>query len=346
MIKACDDLFDIIKLQFDLPNNTIPNFNDSRWVDGGNFEQKWLTYSMLKNKFQISHNVYFGLIEHYSDVYFFAIGYDDPTNLPPELTHYSLNSGLFTVLVSELGLPIKSDITNIFLEQNILSQSKSTPLYKGHDFNDLIKIFPNIYVAEINSTFTSKDNLHQIICAYLSANKEFLLLPFGQVNLDKIHDLVVINSLVLNYESILQALLSSTFKFAFLDLYRCIEMLYQIIYIDEAHNLLGLTINRSDFLVKIDKTLNWKPNERSTLTKLFSQTPLLHKQSFLKTIQLISRTTSENNACSWLYDLRCNIVHLKSMQTNIQLSPKDWQNIISGTLDLMSYWYSHYSTFN
>ena len=148
----------------------------------------------------------------------------------------------------------------------------------------------------------------------------------------------------MSYDSIVQALLSSHFKFAFLDLYRCIELLYQVIYIDDAHKKLSLTINRTEFLNAIDDKLGWKPNERNAIKKIFIETIDPYKNELQKSIKEIDNQISSFS--DWLYDLRCSIVHLKSAQKKFELTHSQWDKLISGMTRLLFYWYQKYQTFD
>jgi hypothetical protein len=345
--KSTELIFDIIKLRFDLTSILPIEFNYPRWIYGDKLDEGWFADCKIPTTIEILRENRFGLIKYQNVNYFFSTGLEDPDILPNGLIPSVLNAGLFAAIVSDTELPIKTSVTNLQLEQSILSQNKNVPLYQGHDYNDLRKYFPNIYVAEITTQFIGDpNNLQQIICSYLALNKKFITLPFSDNTLHKINDLVLLNSSILSYDSIIQSMLSSTFKFAFLDMYRCIELLYQIIYVDDTYKNLSLTINRTIFLNAIDEKLNWKPNERNSLKKLFSETPEIHKREIVQTIKRISNVKQADNCSDWLYDLRCSIVHLKSTQKVFNLTPVDWDKLLFGIGHLTTYWYDKYRTFN
>lgn len=334
-------------MKFDLGAlSTLPtNFFDTRYISGNSIEKRWLSHSRILTMTALSQQAKFAIVEFNSDLYFVIIGLEDPDYLPIGLLEEKVNAGLFTAIVCEFELPIRAGITNLYLEENILSQSVVQPLYDGHDVEDLKKIFPNIYIMKITASFSGDStNIHQLISHLITQNSKYVFLPFSQKTLDKIQELITYNSTILSYESITQALFASHFKFAFLDLYRCIELLYQIIYLDETHRKLSLTIDRTDFLIAIENDLGWRPKERASLIKIFNDTPHVHLSAINKAVRDASPTIS--NYGNWLYDLRCNIVHLKSIQRKFELKDKNWEQIIYGTSDLLCYWYSRYSNFN
>ena len=340
---AIELVFDIVKLRF-VSNILLPqDFNAKRWISGDATDINWLAHCKILHCSQVSTEIFFVIVQYDNQNYFVAIGYEDPQVLPVGLTLSSLNAGLFTTMVSELELPLKGGVSDLQLIQNVLSQSDIDTAYKGHDFIELKKYFPNIVVAEITPQFGGdKDNLFQIVCMYLTANSFFLSLSFSSKTLDRITDLVLLNSDILDYESVFQALLSSQFKFAFLDVYRCIEMLYQIIYIEEAYSTLNLTISKMDFLSAIDSKLRWKPIERVTLEKIVSETPTNDKSNLINAVFSVERGKKVSD---WVYDLRCSIVHLKTTHIKFTINPTQWDKVIYGMIDLLIYWYRKYPTF-
>jgi hypothetical protein len=328
--KAIELLFDIIKIRFDLSSSVLPSdFYQSRWIQGKALEEDWLTHCDFKSALEIAHEKQFAILEYQNNLYFVATGLEDPDNIPIGVSYFPLNSGLFTAVVTELELPVKSSVTDLQLEQNILSQSTADSLYQGHDMIDLIPIFPNIFVGEITNQYVGDPhNLPQLVCSYIALNKKFVALPFSQSTLDKINDLVLLNSKILSYDNIIQCLLTSHFKYSFLDLYRCIEMLYQIIYVDDTHAKLALTIDKTDFLLAIDENLSWRPNERNALKKIFCQTPGIYMANLNQAIRAIDHQIKSYS--DWLYDLRCNVVHLKSAQKKFNLKHHGSSEILVG----------------
>lgn len=340
-------VFDLIKLNFDLLNSSVlpVDFYNTRFIKGNATETRWISHSKIIKNVAFNQEIKFAILEFDGDYYFVTIGLDEPDFLPLGIIEENVNAGMFTVIVSEFELSVKNGISKLYLEENILSQSTMDPLYCGHDKNDLSRIFPNIYAMKITSGFSGDpNNIYQLISFFITLNSKFVFLPFTKKTLDKIHELVASNSVILSYESITQALFSSHFKFAFLDLYRCIELLYQIIHLDETYKKLSLSIDKTDFLIAIENDLGWRPKERSSLIKIFNDTP----NSFMLDINKAVKEAAPgiNNYGNWLYDLRCNIVHLKSIQRKFELKDNDWEKIIYGISNLLCHWYNKYPNFN
>lgn len=346
MIYATETLFDLIKLNFDLSTASVlpSDFYNTRFVKGDAAEARWLSHSKIVKSVSLSQELKFAILEFDGEMYFVTVGLEDPDKSPIGLVEEKVNSGLFVAIISVLEIPVRNGISTLYLEQNILSQSASDPLYQGHEKEDLAKIFPNIYAMKITLGFSGdSSNIFQLVSFLVTSNPKFIFLPFSIKTLDKIQELVACNSVILSYESIMQALFSSHFKFAFLDLYRCVELLYQLIYLDETHSKLSLTIDKTDFLIAIENDLGWRPKERTSLIKIFNDTPGSFKIDINKAIA--DAAPGVKNHGDWLYDLRCNIVHLKSIQKRFELKENDWEKIIYGVSQLLCFWYNKYPNF-
>ena len=345
ILKATDNLFDIIKMNFDLSSSLPKDFYNNRWIKGDALEKKWLSQCKIISHVEISIETRFVFVEFDSEFFFIVVGLESPDYIPSGVIVENLNAGIFTAIVSELELPVRKEISNLFLQQYILSQNDTDSLYQGHDLADLVKVFPNLFVMKITPSYGGdRTNIQQFICFYLTLNTKFVLLPFKKKTLDKIYELVAGNSKILSYESITQALFSSHFKFAFLDLYRCIELLYQLIHLDETYHKLSLTINRTDFLIAIENNLGWRPTERTSLIKICNETPDVYKIDLSKAVREINPQLQDYG--NWIYDLRCNVVHLKSIQKKFDLKADNWEKLIYGVASLLCHWYNKYPNFD
>lgn len=337
-------LFELIQVQFDLLEPLPSDFFDDRYLTLDTNEKDWLSYCKVLSKLEVAKEQYYAIVKYDSELYFIVINNRDNIHLPSGLEFYDLNLGLFTVIITELEIPVKTGITNLYLTDKVLSQSKNNPDYTGHNSEYLYEIFPKITVCKFANQFIgNSENLLQIVCLFLSTNKHFLTLPFSTRTLESISEVILVGSQILNYDNIIQSLLSSNFKFSFLDFYRCIEMLYQIVYIEDAYQHLTLSINKRNFLNTIDQKLRWRPTERAALKKIFNETQDAYKDAIVKAIKSINNTNL--NYSDWIYDLRCNIVHLKSEQVSYNFRSDQWDSLIYGLSRIILFWYQRYITF-
>lgn len=342
---AMEVLFLLVKDHLEPSFTAGPELEKVRFVNGNIEETNWLTNAKIIETYAYSVDRRFGLVEFEGENYFFVIGFGEPTKTPVGLSRIDTNAGLFVALISDLEIPVSRSISNEYLVENILSQHEDSDQYSGHDFRELVKIFPEVYIAEVtNEFFGDPSNLIQIASYYLASNGSLLDLPFSNECLDELIYLIATNSNILNYENILQALLSSQFKFAFLDLYRCIELLFQVVYIDETCGALGVGNQKLKFLQAIEDTLGWRPVESSALAKIFDGTP----PEILKTLNDAVTNYDSNiaNIGKWFYALRCSIVHLKTTHKTYEIKIGQWEPLLHGTARILRYWYQIYFRFS
>lgn len=343
--SAIELVFLLIKDRFDLTAITGEEFNKTRWVKGDEVASEWLTDCRLVDTYSFSAHRQFCTIEFGSKRYFAATGFGEPDTVPIGLESIEINPGLFVALVSELELPIPKAITPKILEEKILSQHVDSDQYSGHEVHELVTVFPDIFVAEVTKDFFGDPkNLIQLAAYYLATNRQLLSIPFKDSTLDEVVFLLSTNSNILNYENILQALLASQFKFAFLDLYRCIELLYQVIYISKTSSALGMPTQQFKVLSAIDETLGWRPVESVSLRKIFTETPKPLITSLGDAIRSYDGNVGDYS--KWLYMLRNNIVHLKPTHQSVYLKDSQWEPIICGLVRILKFWYQKYNRFD
>lgn len=349
--SANELLFDLIKIKFDQIkiSNDISLFNKKRWVYGDSLDKDWLINCKIIENHEITNDIRYGFMEYNNEEFYFVTGLNRAQNLPSGLEEEPLNPGVFLAIASELELSILSSVSLMQIENEILYQHVDSYKYIGHNLSDLAPFFPNIFILKVTPEYPGElPRTQQFFAMLLSCNPQYLYLKFEKKTLDSVLNLSLTNSNILSYDNIIHALLSSNYKYTFLDLYRCIEQLYQIVHIESAYVNLRLDqmdlISRTQFLETIDLHLSWKPQERSTLEKIFSMTPEMDKKEIFSYYHLIKKN-KDANVSSKLYDLRCNIVHLKTSQKSIMHNNEEWEKIISGICSLLVYWYNKFSAF-
>lgn len=319
-----------------------------RYVYGNEEEKRWLKSFKIYQEHSLNYGYSgcFYLGEYNNEMYIFSVGIGEFTNVPEGLINIDLNAGCFLAICSELQLMVREDYPALKIYNQILSQHSQIEGYTGHR---LVKpLFPSITVLKIDSAIFSGDpkNIELIASLLISMNKEYIKLPFNNDTLVQMQQLCYKNFQLFRYENLFQALIASAFKFTFLDLYRSIEMLYQVCYISELENI--LKIPTTSLLTAIDSSLKWKPNERNTLCKIINEISPSNRQIFTNKLPKIIKSISGDSISSpdhlwgWIYDLRCNIVHLKVLHSKIIISDKNWNVIFQGLIEIIIAAYDKY----
>lgn len=321
-----------------------------RYVYGTDEEKNWLkSFKIHQEHFlNYGHSGSFYLGEYNSESYIFSVGIGEFLNVPEGLTTIDLNAGCFLAICSDLQLMVREDYPALKIANQILSQHSEIEGYIGHKLDDLRPLFPSITLLKIESTVFSGDstNVELIASLLISMNKEYIKLPFNNDTLDRMQRLCYKNFQLFRYENLFQALTASAFKFTFLDLYRSIEMLYQVCYMLELEKILN--ISADSLLTAIDSSLNWKPNERNTLCKIINEISPANRPIFTHKLPKIIKNISGNSISTpdhiwgWVYDLRCNIVHLKVHHSKMNISDKNWNDIFQGLIEIIVSAYDKY----
>ncbi len=321
-----------------------------RFVYGNEEEKKWLkSFKIHKEHFlNYGHSGSFYIGEYNSERYVFSVGIGEFQNTPEGLVATDLNAGCFLAICSDLQLMVREDYPVLKIANLILSQHNEIEGYIGHKLDDLRPLFPSITILRIDSTIFSGDptNVELIASLLMSMNKEYIKLPFSNDTLERMQHLCYRNFQLFRYENLFQALTASAFRFTFLDLYRSIEMLYQVCYISELEKTLN--ISADTLLSAIDSSLKWKPNERNTLCKIINEISPANRPIFTHKLPKIIKNISGDSISApdqlwgWIYDLRCNIVHLKVHHSKISISEKNWNEIFQGLIEIIISAYDKY----
>lgn len=339
-----DLFFTIIKLRLLELGGDTTDIDESRYVYGEVYEANWLAGLQIEESLPITLDNNILLCQYQGESYFITTGYKGGI-APHGFLPVELNAGIFVAVVSEIELKLLNSVTNFEIENYILSQFVGQHGYDGHELSDLVKYFPSVEVYQINNYDYPSPKLEQLASIFLANNRQYLLLPFSIETIDNLYNVASTNSTLLKYENILQALISSQYKFCFLDLYRCIELLYQVVYIDSAHSMLRVGIPKIELLSVIDSELKWKPREGASLSKIFSLTPEPHLKDITLVVTKVAGVKTIEKASEWIYDLRCRIVHLKAIHAKVDIPNQDWDKLIYGMCTLLKYWYEKYNQF-
>ena len=109
-----------------------------------------------------------------------------------------------------------------------------------------------------------------------------------------------------------------------------------------------LNISADTLLSAIDSSLKWKPNERNTLCKIINEISPANRPIFTHKLPKIIKNISGDSISApdqlwgWIYDLRCNIVHLKVHHSKISISEKNWNEIFQGLIEIIISAYDKY----
>ncbi len=314
--------------------NKIINFIESRneFVPDGvryfftnDVEKDW-----LKNLTQIRfyrHNTKQQIIcvSLNEDNYVISIGFDFELDSNDEIfSSIELNAGIFTYILSETSIKLNDNIDLSQLVSFTYPFKSEDILYKGHDFKDFIEFFDVIKIFRINSdSVLNFHDAHQLTSyLVLKSINSCLLLNYSIDTLNSFERIILNTSSGVSFENILSAILSSSYKHCFLELYRNIEKLFPIIKLNCLYENVEASVDFMSFWNSVDDIIKWKPNEEGTLEFMLEKVSPQTK----KIIESIP--DAESSTGKFIYKLRNAIVHYRLSSNKIDLSDDNWNIII------------------
>jgi len=343
-------LFEKLKDKVTNSGEVCDNLDEARWVFGEEEDKQWLQNAVLEDLFEFQPYKRAAIYSFENKFYFISIGImDKPDNMPEFMDIFELNSGLFVSIVADkdLNVQVRNNIKANDIIQKVLCIYKGFEDYGGHYLSVLRDFFEPIDVYELKGDcLFNKDDLVRMLGCYICLTDSLVYLPFSDTVVGKYSSIFCFGHNSIPFENLLFSLCSINYKFAFLDLYRCIEMLYTIYYMDRINNIITsitkLEINTLEVASTIQKELLWKYNETNAINSIFESLPptliyILQQEK--------NRHPKQANIKmgEWIYGIRCTIVHHRINQDKEILNDLKWDEIINGMLDIITYLYDKYS---
>ena len=298
MINATQQVVD--KLKVAAGNGFIGDYT----IDGDKETQKWLIELEIKdlsnelkikdNKIRLFPSLYAAWGVYKSESYLILINHDKEFRIPKYLEETNVNSGAWVAIIQELDLPLKNNFNDkaqeilgagweIIAKNGFKKIKFDTGIAAGFSLRDL---FFDISLYKIKSKFTQTGQLHQLIGSVLVKGASYRLLPYSNTVVRQFEDIFENGNKYIPFDNILASYVASDFKFAYLDLYRCIEKLESLYFLSDLYKKLSLkNTSLLDFCKSIDDSIG--------LYRLDSHTNLLKK--LLGSIEKNNKTFKDNS---------------------------------------------------
>ena len=216
------------------------------------------------------------------------------------------------------------------------------PSYVGHDFEELLEYLQPLQLFQIpvNSFFDSSDSIR--ILSYMFVNNpQLLMLNFSKGSLDTMLEIILTSSKNISFGLILNCILSVSFKHSFLELYRLIERIFPVNYIQDFHGKSGTTMKFLDFSALLESSTGWKPKEYEAVERIFDNTKLKTKKFFEDFLDSSAELrVQKDHVC--FYRLRNSIVHFRANHEEYNLDENQWNLLLIATLYILDEQYSMY----
>lgn len=321
----------------------------TRFIKTNDEEKIWLKNLKIKNKLPILPRLTTSVIEINNQEYFAIVGWDPKTiKCIDEIFFFeNSNAGLVTALISELKISIRQHSDPLAIANGILSQSREAmPEYAGHEFNEIASVFDPFGVYQILEESPIKgDDIVRLSCLFISQNPENLILAFSDDTLKVFRDIVLNGPTDIPFENFILGLTSFSWKYAFLDIYRCIERLFALPFFQKIHAELSPMPDFKKFVSLVEEITGWRPKEDTALKKILDNAPsdLIKTLSELKKRETGTEAGTETEKlANWFYQVRNSIVHYRLTSKEVKFKDADWDLLFQTSLILTRHLYLEY----
>lgn len=338
MIDANKCAFNKIIRFIESHNEVVPD--GIRYFLTNEEEKNWLKYLTPVGLYRHNTKQQIICMSFNNENYVISIGFDFEIDPNDEIfSTIELNAGIFTFIISETSIKLNENIDLTKLANLTYPSKKESIGYIGHDFKEFIEFFEIIKVFKINSdSVLNFDDTHRLTSyLVLKSINSCMLLNYSANTLNSFERLILNSSSCVSFENILSAILSSSYKHCFLELYRNIEKLFPIIKLNILYENIEASVNFISFWNSVDEIIKWKPNEEGTLEVMLENISSNTK----KIIESIPNNGL--NSGKFIYKLRNSIVHYRLSSDTIDLSDDNWNIIIQFLSEIIIEQYNLYN---
>jgi hypothetical protein len=356
MIEANKYIFEVLAAFVQKSEVAVSVSNNKRCIETNTKDKEWLQELKIINKKLILPNFQTASFEYKSQKYFVAVGWQSKKTIDSDevLEFVELNAGIVTALLFELKIPLSNEANPYHIAENILYDDPKNSIIKDDPKNSIIRyedyslisnVFEpfSVYRIPENSPFIEKNDLDLIRISgfYALKNSQLIALNFSRETLDKFENVFFEGSESIPYENLLFSLVSVSWKYSFLDIYRCIERLFSIAFWADFHKNLKIEDSLLKFSADVENHTQWKPKEIDAVNKLIKDSPE-EACRLLREIKSFIDGTEEGDCGDLVYKIRNSIVHFRPANQSINLDDKNWDMLIRASLYIVEYWYKQY----
>ena len=340
MIDVNKNAFENLITQFVAENSEIIP-EAIRYFKSNESEKEWIKKSNVVDVLYLTPFQRIIQIEYLQNEYFAVIGsYINTSSIDPAVSiEEEINGGIAALLISlnHLRLYKKSNLLEFY--NNILFQHLDNN-YKGHNFKDLIPYIDTNQLFKIPDYSIISDNkIGRFACYIYSNSPAELVLDFDKIFLNTISEISLVGSEIISYKIILSCLFSTSYKHAFLELYRLLERLFPINYLKDFHLKSGTKLSFLEFSAELENTISWRPKEEDAIEIIFNNTQASTKTIFTDFLDSSPNLHGQKDS-KYFYSLRNSIVHFRANHVDHELSNVQWNKLLIATIHLIDEQYS------
>ncbi len=352
MKDANKRIFEVLDKFVQKSQVNVPVYNQNiRCIKTKEEDKEWLKELKIIKEQPILPNFKTALFKFKNQKYFVAVGWQIQKvidNTVIELVE--LNAGIVTALLCELKISLNQKASPYDIANEIFYESEKEII--PYDFSVIANFYEpfSVYQIQEDSPFFEKDDqdLIRLSGFYALKNSQLIALNFYQETREQFEKIFFEGSTNIPYENLLLSLVSVSWKYSFLDIYRCIERLFSISFLENFHQRFRIPDSLRNFSSELESYIGWKPKENEAINKLIDDSPegaseLLREASeLLREIKKFLDGTEEGKCGDLIYKIRNSIVHFRLATQSIDLDDKHWDMLIRASLYIVEHWYNHY----
>lgn len=301
--------------------DAVTKSNSKKFITSTVQDKNWLQkvkFVTNEDLFIDSHR-YFALATLSNEKYVIQIGLSSIHSADEDLILQPNNNGIFVALVADSVLPVmERESLHLELQDNVFIPSDLNDS-REFDASEIEKYFTTYQFYKLASSSSLLDaddqlTLQKTALYLLAKSTDAIYLKISDETLVALKNLARLDVKALPLERIFRAFIERRYEHTFLDLYRCLEMLYSLRKIDDLKTILNLNSTHFEISAVIEKTLGWRPTEKSALTEIIAQFP----PEIIQALKGGFRNTAE--VCTNIYDLRNECVHFRPLQKKSTLA--------------------------
>jgi hypothetical protein len=310
--------------------------------------KSWLQNAKVKKSphLVLGPKAQFAIVELENSCFLAAVGVEIAFPLESDMRQIELNSGAFTLLATELDVPLNdSDSLGYELLENVFipAESKSDK-FVLLPMEVVDKYFAKISLFEVrNESSLLSDNSKDYriaLAAVLCANAARPL-AWSSTTLERLSEMAMDKDEKAPFHLLFRMLTESRGDAAFLAVYRCIEQLFPLPKIATLCNELGVTMPAMQVAKSLEQHLGWRRPEIESLTQIMASVPpsLLDQLKGFFTIAADIQDPAQAIAKA-IYDLRNRCVHFRALHAAEYEAPlPDWLTLSDMLLELVQFLY-------
>ncbi|MBS3027257.1 MAG: hypothetical protein HCA25_09215 [Dolichospermum sp. DET50] len=359
MKEANKYIFEVLAKFVEDKNIERPIFADAiRYIKTNEREKEWLQKLKIQDTQRILPTFRTAYFEFEKQKYFVTIG--STTQLLTEreiIQEEELNGGIFTALIFELKIPVKQTTDVSFIENEIFYETEEEKI--EYEFSQVKEFFEPIFVYKVqhDCLFIEGEtknkttvNILKLSGFYITHNPQIMPLEFDEETLLIFQRLFLEGSKHIPFDNLSFSLVSVHWRYSFLDIYRCIERLFSVYFLQKFYEDLGIenSLSLLNFSAKLEDSIDWKPKEDIAINKLIYGPPEDAINSLKEVKNFIDSKRSDalpNELGQVIYKIRNSIVHFRpATQLEIinVIDNEHWNKLIRASLLIIEYWYHKY----